>query len=108
MAVGEGEIRGSHLPCMLSDVLLESNQLLHDCISLTPEPATLLLCQLVTASTAPAVLILIQLGIQQHTQLLLQHKGLCSSAGSTALHCDASLCKTAHDAKPGGHVRQAC
>ena len=71
--------------CMISDILLESNKLLHDSISLALEPGMLALCLFVTTTTAFAVFILIQLGIQQYTKLLFQHKSLCSSAGSTAL-----------------------
>ena len=77
--------RGGDSLCMISDILLESNKLLHDGISLTSEPSKITLCLLVTTTTASALFILVQLGIQQYTELLFQHKGLCNSAGSTAL-----------------------
>ena len=83
-AEGERGKRDDSL-CMISDILLESNKLLHDSISLASESGMLTLCLLVTTPTAFALFILVQLGIQQYTELLFQHKGFCSSAGNTAL-----------------------
>ena len=85
---GQGRGGGGHgcdSLCVISDVLLESNKLLHDSVSLASEPGTFTLGLLVTTPTASALFILVQLGIQQYTKLLFQHKGLCRAAGSALL-----------------------
>ena len=58
------------LLCVFIDVVLEGHQLMHDGISLTFEPV-ILMPQLSRVASALALLILIQLGVQQHPKLLL-------------------------------------
>ncbi len=60
----------AHLLCVTMNVVLEGHQLLHHGSSLTFEPV-MLMPQLSRVASAPALLILIQLGVQQHPKLLL-------------------------------------